>query len=51
MALLTGSGDPLDVEGFATHHIPLNDAPRVHEIFQQKVDGAVKIILWPGQSV
>ena len=40
-------GDPLGVEGFATHKLPLDDAPRAYETFQKKQDGAVKILLQP----
>ena len=47
MPLLTGDGDPLGVEGFATHHMPLEQAPHGYEIFQKKHDGAVKILLHP----
>jgi threonine dehydrogenase-like Zn-dependent dehydrogenase len=39
--------DPLGVDTFATHHLPLADAARGYEIFQKKEDGAVKIILHP----
>ena len=28
MPLVTDDGDPLGVEGFATHHLPLDDASR-----------------------
>jgi threonine dehydrogenase-like Zn-dependent dehydrogenase len=44
---LLANGDPLGVEGFATHHLPLEDAPRAYEIFQKKQDGAFKILLRP----
>ena len=47
MPLLEGDGDPLDVEGLATHHLPIEDAPHAYEIFQKKQDGAVKILLQP----
>jgi threonine dehydrogenase-like Zn-dependent dehydrogenase len=47
MPLLEGDGDPLDVEGLATHHIPIEQAPHAYEIFQKKQDGAVKILLQP----
>ncbi len=47
LPLLTGDDDPLGVDGFATHHLPLQDAPRGYEIFQQKQDGAFKILLQP----
>jgi threonine dehydrogenase-like Zn-dependent dehydrogenase len=40
-------GDPLGAEDFATHHLPLDDAPRAYEIFQRKQDGAVKVLLKP----
>ncbi len=44
---LLGDGDPLGVEKFATHRLPLDDAPAAYEAFQHKTDGAVKIILDP----
>jgi threonine dehydrogenase-like Zn-dependent dehydrogenase len=44
---LLSDGDPLGVEGFATHKLPLEDAPRAYEMFQKKQDGAVKILLQP----
>jgi len=46
LPLLTDE-DPLGVDTFATHHIPLEDAPYAYEIFQKKQDGAVKIVLKP----
>lgn len=46
LPLLTDD-DPLGVEGFATHILPLDQAPRAYEMFQRKQDGAVKIILRP----
>ncbi|MFE4212686.1 alcohol dehydrogenase catalytic domain-containing protein [Streptomyces sp. NPDC056844] len=39
--------DPLGVDGFATHHLPLADAPKAYETFQQKADGMVKTLLRP----
>jgi threonine dehydrogenase-like Zn-dependent dehydrogenase len=47
MPLLTGPEDPLGVDGFATHRIPLAEAPHGYEIFQKKQDGAIKILLHP----
>lgn len=38
-------GDPLCVGGFATHKLPLSQAPRGYEIFQKKQDGAIKVLL------
>ncbi len=40
-------GDPLGVEGFATHHLPLEEGPAAYEMFQKKEDGAVKVVLQP----
>ena len=47
MPLLTGDSDPLDVEGLATHKLPLDQAPHGYEIFQKKQDGAIKVVLQP----
>jgi threonine dehydrogenase-like Zn-dependent dehydrogenase len=47
MPLLSGDDDPLGVESFATHHVPLEDAPDAYEIFQKKEDNAFKILLRP----
>ncbi|MFB9902823.1 zinc-dependent alcohol dehydrogenase [Allokutzneria oryzae] len=46
MPLLTDS-DPLGVEGFATHQVPLDQAPQAYKAFQRKQDNAVKILLKP----
>jgi threonine dehydrogenase-like Zn-dependent dehydrogenase len=40
-------GDPLGVEGFATHRLPLEQGPDAYEMFQRKEDGAVKVLLTP----
>jgi threonine dehydrogenase-like Zn-dependent dehydrogenase len=47
MPLLTGEDDPLGVDTFATHHLPLDQAPHAYDIFQKKQDGAIKILLKP----
>ena len=39
--------DPLGVDTFATHHLPLADAPRAYETFQKKADGAFKVVFKP----
>ena len=46
LPLLTDA-DPLGVDTFATHELPLDHAPHAYEIFQKKEDGAVKILLKP----
>jgi threonine dehydrogenase-like Zn-dependent dehydrogenase len=40
-------GDPLGVEGFATHKVPLDQAPEAYATFQRKEDGAVKFLFQP----
>jgi threonine dehydrogenase-like Zn-dependent dehydrogenase len=39
--------DPLGVDTFATHHLPLSEGLSAYETFQKKEDGAVKIVLTP----
>jgi threonine dehydrogenase-like Zn-dependent dehydrogenase len=46
MPLLTDD-DPLGVESFATHRIPLAEAPHAYEKFQKKQDGTVKVVMTP----
>src|SRR3954454_12644898 len=40
-------GDPLGVDTFHTHQLPLDEAPGAYEMFQKKRDGAVKVLLKP----
>jgi threonine dehydrogenase-like Zn-dependent dehydrogenase len=40
-------GDPLGTDGFATHKVPLAEAPKAYEVFQKKQDGAVKVLFTP----
>ena len=47
MPLLEGDDDPLGVEAFATHHVPLAEAPGAYEMFQKKQDGAFKVVFRP----
>ena len=47
LPLLTGDDDPLGVDGFATHRLPLAEAAHGYEIFQKKQDGAIKVLLTP----
>jgi threonine dehydrogenase-like Zn-dependent dehydrogenase len=46
MPLLTAE-DPLGVEQFATHRLPLAAAPDAYETFQKKQDGTIKVVLTP----
>jgi threonine dehydrogenase-like Zn-dependent dehydrogenase len=47
LPLLTGSDDPLGVDDFATHRLPLSDAAAAYEQFQKKSDGTVKVLFQP----
>ena len=47
MPLLTGDDDPLGTDDLATHKLPLEQAPQAYEMFQQKKDGAIKVVLKP----
>jgi threonine dehydrogenase-like Zn-dependent dehydrogenase len=47
LPLLTDSADPLGVDQFATHHLPLSQAARGYEMFQKKLDGCRKVVLQP----
>ena len=46
MPLLTES-DPLGVDDFASHRLPLDAAPQAYDRFQKKKDGFVKVLLQP----
>jgi len=47
MPLVTDDSDPLGVESFATHHVPIDEAPRMYEVFQKKEDNAFKVVIKP----
>jgi threonine dehydrogenase-like Zn-dependent dehydrogenase len=40
-------GDPLGVDGFASHHLPLDQGPDAYAKFQKKEDGYIKVLLRP----
>jgi threonine dehydrogenase-like Zn-dependent dehydrogenase len=44
---LVGEEDPLGTDDLTTHTLPLEQAPHGYEIFQQKRDGAIKVVLQP----
>ncbi|MEU8820859.1 zinc-dependent alcohol dehydrogenase [Actinoplanes sp. NPDC048796] len=47
LPILTGDGDPLGVDDLVTHRLPLEDAPHAYEIFKNKEDGCIKVVLKP----
>jgi threonine dehydrogenase-like Zn-dependent dehydrogenase len=47
LPLLSGDDDVLGVESYATHRIPLAEAPEAYKAFQDKTDGTFKVVLKP----
>jgi threonine dehydrogenase-like Zn-dependent dehydrogenase len=47
LPVVTDDADPLGTESFATHRVPLDEAPHAYEIFQKKKDGAFKVVFQP----
>lgn len=47
LALLLEPTDHLGVETFATHHLPLEEAPAAYHDFREKNDGMVKVLFRP----
>jgi threonine dehydrogenase-like Zn-dependent dehydrogenase len=47
LPLVLDDADPLGVRGFATYHLPLDEAPAAYEMFQKKEDGCIKVVLRP----
>ena len=47
LPLLSGEDDPLGVDDFATHRLPLEEAGDAYSMFQKKEDGAVKVLFQP----
>jgi uncharacterized membrane protein YgcG len=40
-----------DITAIITHRLPLDqDAPRAYTMFDQKVDGCIKVVLVPGRG-
>jgi threonine dehydrogenase-like Zn-dependent dehydrogenase len=47
MPLLVDDADPLGTEEFATHKVPLAEAPAAYDNFQKKADGTIKVVFKP----
>ncbi len=47
LPVVEADGDPLGLEDFATHRVPLEDAPAAYEMFQKKTDNCFKVVLKP----
>ena len=47
MPMVADGSDPLGVQTFATHRLPLEEAPHGYEIFRDKAGGCIKVVLQP----
>jgi threonine dehydrogenase-like Zn-dependent dehydrogenase len=47
MPHLLDEDDPLGVDTFATHRVPLSEGPTAYQHFQEKLDGTVKVLFQP----
>jgi threonine dehydrogenase-like Zn-dependent dehydrogenase len=45
--LVEDPADPLGVGDLATHRVPLEEAPRMYDLFKKKEDGCIKVVLNP----
>jgi threonine dehydrogenase-like Zn-dependent dehydrogenase len=50
LELVRQDEDVFDLEALATHHLPLESAPDAYEMFKDKRDGCVKVVLQPGAA-
>lgn len=49
--LVEDPADPLDLDDFVTHRLPLESAPYAYDLFQHKRQGAVKVVFEPSPPV
>ena len=47
LPLLVDDADPLGTESFATHRLPLSEAPDAYAKFRAKQDGMIKVVFTP----
>lgn len=47
LPLVLDPADPLGTLDLTTHHLPLDDAPAAYEMFREKDDGCIKVVLHP----
>ena len=47
LPLVEDPTDPLGVEDLTTHRVSLEDAPDAYEMFQEKRDGCIKVVITP----
>ncbi|GGA71274.1 glutathione-dependent formaldehyde dehydrogenase [Pseudoclavibacter endophyticus] len=47
LPLVEDASDPLGIDDFVTHRLPLDAAPEAYKMFQEKTDGCIKVVLDP----
>jgi threonine dehydrogenase-like Zn-dependent dehydrogenase len=47
LPLVEDPADPLGVEDLVTHRVPLDRAAEMYDIFKEKKDGCIKVVLKP----
>ncbi len=47
LPLVSDESDPLGVLDLTTHQVPLDEAPKMYEVFQKKEDDCIKVVLKP----
>ncbi|MER7071899.1 zinc-dependent alcohol dehydrogenase [Terrabacter sp. NPDC000476] len=45
--IVSADDDVLGLDGLATHHASLEEAPELYKVFQEKQDGCLKVVLKP----
>jgi threonine dehydrogenase-like Zn-dependent dehydrogenase len=47
LPLVEDPADPLGTEDLVTHRVGLEEAPRMYDLFRDKEDGCIKVVLTP----
>ena len=47
LPLVEDPADPLGIDDLVTHHVPLERAAELYEVFRDKKDGCIKVVLQP----
>ncbi|ARJ05236.1 glutathione-dependent formaldehyde dehydrogenase [Cnuibacter physcomitrellae] len=47
LPLVVDPADPLGVTDLVTHRVPLEEAARMYDVFKEKQDGCIKVVLTP----
>ncbi|MBF4571608.1 glutathione-dependent formaldehyde dehydrogenase [Herbiconiux sp. VKM Ac-1786] len=51
LPLVEDPADPLGIDDLVTHTVSLEEAPEMYELFKNKQDGCIKVVLKPGLKV